>query len=74
MWKTPLSKLWRDYKAVQHPIIGPLVEGGPARLVTRYGLKLDDAYVDECHLCYTARKALLPDFPECLAPPQVYGL
>jgi Radical SAM superfamily len=74
MWKTPLSKLWRDYKASEHPIVGPLVEGGPARLVERYGLKVGDAYVDECHLCYMARKSLLPDFPEYLAPKQVYGL
>ena len=74
MWKTPLSKLWRDYKAGEHPIVGPLIEGGPVRLVERFGLKMADAYVDECHLCYMARKSLLPDFPEYLAPPQVYGL
>ncbi len=74
MWKTPLSKLWRDYEAGNHPIIGLLVEGGPARLVERFGLKMAGAYVDECHLCYMARKSLLPDCPEYLAPAQVYGL
>jgi len=74
MWKTPLSQLWHDYEAGNHPIVGPLVEGGPARLVERFGLKMAGTYVDECHLCYMARKSLLPDFPEYLAPPQVYGL
>ena len=74
MWNTPLSELVRNYDATKHPIVGRLVEGGPARLVKRFGLKMADAYVDECHLCYMARKALLPDFPQYLAPPQVYGL
>ena len=34
----------------------------------------EDAYVDECHLCFLARKALLQRFPQYLAPKQVYGL
>jgi len=74
IWTTPLSELVRDYDAAKHPIVGPLVEGGPARLVERFGLNVADAYVDECHLCYMARKSLLPAFPQYLAPPQVYGL
>ena len=74
MWKTPLSDLVRDYDAVRNLIIGPLVEGGPARLVQCVGLKTADAYVDECHLCYMARRSLLPHFPQYLAPLQVYGL
>ncbi len=39
MWKTPLSELLRDYDAARHPIVGPLLKGGPARLVERFGLK-----------------------------------
>jgi Radical SAM superfamily len=74
MWSTPLSELVRDYDAARHPIVGPLLEGGPARLVQRFRLKLARSYVDECHLCYTARKTLLPRFPQCLIPAQVYGL
>jgi len=74
IWKTPLSKLWSEYKASEHPILGPLVEGGPALLAERFGLKVDYAYVDECHLCYMARKSLLEKFPQYLAPAQVYGL
>ncbi|HME32428.1 MAG TPA: radical SAM protein [Terriglobales bacterium] len=74
MWSTPLSELVREYDASKHPIVGPLVEGGPARLAERFGVTVADAYVDECHLCYMARKSLLPAFPEYLAPAQVYGL
>lgn len=73
-WKTPLSELIMDYDAQKHPICGPLVRGGPIRLVEEYGLDLEYEYVDECHLCFAARIALLERFPEHLAPRQVYGL
>ena len=73
-WKTPLSELIRGYDARKHPICGPLVRGGPIRLIEEHGLDLKDKYVDECHLCYVARRALLDKFPEYLAPRQVYGL
>jgi len=43
-------------------------------LVEEFGLAMNDEYVDECHLCYAARLALLDKFPEYLAPRQVYGL
>lgn len=72
-WETPLSELVRDYDAQKHPISGPLVRGGPIRLFEEYGLDLEDEYVDECHLCYAARVALLDKFPQYLAPRQVYG-
>ena len=74
MWETPLSELLRNYDGAKHAIVGPLLSGGPAELVRRFGIKVDDGYVDECHLCYTARKRLRPVFPQHLAPPQVYGI
>jgi hypothetical protein len=73
-WKTPLSKLIRDYDAQKHPICGPLVRGGPIQLVKEYDLDLKYEFVDECHLCFVARVALLDRFPEYLAPRQAYGL
>jgi len=72
-WKTALSELVKSYDADSHPICGPLVRGGPVRLVEELGLEMNDEYVDECHLCYAARVALLDKFPEYLAPRQVYG-
>ncbi len=74
MWVTPLSKLLRLYDASKHPIVGPLVLGGPARLVQQFGIAVSPGYVDECHLCYTARKLLLSACPEYLAPAEVYGI
>jgi len=74
MWDVPLSKLAAEYDAASHPICGPLLSGGPVGLAGRYGVALDDGYVDECHLCYVARRALLDRFPAHLAPRQVYGL
>ncbi len=74
MWSTPLPELLQQYDASQHPIIGPLISGGPARLVEHFHLPVADGYVDECHLCYTARKLLLATCPEYLTPPGVYGV
>jgi hypothetical protein len=74
MWETPLSRLVEGYEPAAHPICGPLLRGGPAELVRAYGLELRGEYVDECHLCFLARKALVDKFPEFLAPRQVYGL
>jgi hypothetical protein len=74
MWKTPLSRLVQDYDGRQHAICGPLLEGGPARLATKYGVSHEGSYVDVCHLCFEARRALIDRFPEYLAPRQVYGL
>ena len=74
MWQMPLSQMLRSYAAERHPICGPLLQGGPARLVAEYDLKHEDEYVDACHLCYLARRTLLDRFPQYLAPRQVYGL
>lgn len=74
IWETPLRDLVRGYDAQRHPIAEPLLRGGPARLATEHGLAMNDGYVDECHLCYTARKLLLPRLPQYLAPKEAYGL
>ncbi len=72
--KTPLWKLVRDYDPRAHPIVGPLLAGGPIELARRYGVPVGPGYVDECHLCYLVRRALLDRFPDHLAPRQVYGM
>ncbi len=64
----------RDYLPLEHPVCGPLLSGGARPIGKEYQLPHEDAYVDECHLCFLARKALLQKLPEYLAPPQVYGL
>jgi hypothetical protein len=74
MWEAPLSKLVKQYSADSHPICGPLVNGGPARLAKEYAIQHENQYVDACHMCYLVRLALLDSFPQYLAPRLVYGL
>jgi MoaA/NifB/PqqE/SkfB family radical SAM enzyme len=71
--ESPLDALFAAYDPAKHPIVGPLLEGGPAALVRCYDLPHEDGYVEECHLCYRAREALRERFPDLLGPGQVYG-
>jgi len=74
IWKKPLKRIMAGYLPRKHPIIGPLLKGGPAELARVYGLPEGDSYVDHCHLCYLIRKKLIEQFPEYLCPKQVYGI
>ena len=69
-----LRQICADYDPGAHPIVGPLLEGGPAALVRRYDLPHGERYADACHLCYEARLALRERFPATLAPDQMYGV
>lgn len=68
-----LAEICADYAPDAHPIVGPLLAGGPAELVNRYELPHEDGYADACHLCDAARHALRARFPEVLGPEQMYG-
>jgi len=74
MWQTPLSELVKSYDPQAHPICGPLLRGGPARLAQEQTVPHEDAYVEACHMCYASRLSLLDRFPQYLGPRQVYGL
>ncbi len=74
VFTTPLRDMCAGYHPDEHPIIGPLLSGGPAELVRRYGLSHQDAYADACHLCYETRLAMRSQFPDTLAPHQMYGV
>ncbi|HOR01025.1 MAG TPA: hypothetical protein PLJ35_19590 [Anaerolineae bacterium] len=69
----PLDELVAAYRPQAHPIVAPLLAGGPAALLREYGLAHEAAYGDACHLCYHAREQLRPRFPEFLGPGQMYG-
>jgi MoaA/NifB/PqqE/SkfB family radical SAM enzyme len=71
--KRPLTDIMSDYDADAHPIVGPLLAGGPAEIVRRYGLSHEEGYADHCHLCYKTRCALRQRFPDELTPDQMYG-
>ena len=70
----PLTEIIRDYDPDTHPIVGPLLAGGPVEMVNRYKLPHEQAYADACHLCYMSRCKLRDRFPDVLAPDQMYGL
>jgi Radical SAM superfamily len=73
LFQRPLKEIVRTYRPKQHPIVGPLLQGGPAQLVRQYAVPHADAYGDACHLCYAARTALRPQFGDVLGPGQMYG-
>jgi len=77
LFREPLREICRRYDPDLHPVIGPLLAGGPAELVRRFDLPLaddSDGFADACHLCYQARSALRSRFPEILGPDQMYGV
>ncbi len=74
VFKERLRDICDSYQPHEHPICGPLLEGGPAALVQEYNLPHVPAYADACHLCYEARRTMRPLFTEVLAPDQMYGV
>lgn len=74
VFRESLKTICEAYDPDSHPVIGPLLEGGPAELVRRYGLPHEESYADACHLCYEARCALRTRFPDVLTPDQMYGV
>ena len=74
LFSESLSDIVRTLDVEAHPILSPLISGGPKALVERYGLDHEDSYADACHLCYAARLALRKRFPDILAPDQMYGV
>jgi hypothetical protein len=73
MFRTPLAEICETYDPDAHPVVGPLLAGGPAELARRYGLTPKEEYADACHQCYETRLALRQRFPEILTPDQMYG-
>ena len=74
LFEKPLKQICEEYDVDAHPICGPLLEGGPAALVTEYNLPHESSYADACHLCYEARISLRTLFPKQLSPDQMYGV
>lgn len=70
----PLPELFANFGPETHPICAPISRGGPAELVRKYEVEHEEGYVDECHLCYSARLKLRKRFPDILAPEGVYGI
>jgi hypothetical protein len=71
--RSSLSDVVNAYSPLAHPVVGPLLAGGPAQLVRSYDLPHLNTYADACHLCYEMRRQLRQRFPDLLGPGQVYG-
>jgi hypothetical protein len=66
LFQSSLSAIAAGYQPEAHPLIGPLVAGGPAGLVRRYKLAHENDYFDACQLCYGSRALLRSRFPELM--------
>ena len=86
LFERPLAEVVATYDPQAHPIVGPLLAGGPVALVERYDPPHEEGYVDACHLCYVARQELRERSParslahqngeaaaRWLTPGQMYG-
>jgi hypothetical protein len=74
LFRTPLCDICATYDPEAHPVVGPLLRGGPAGLLQHYGLAHRTTYADACHACYEARLALRERFPDVLVPDGMYGV
>jgi MoaA/NifB/PqqE/SkfB family radical SAM enzyme len=74
LYEDSLREICEMFDPEHHPIVGPLLEGGPAELARRYDVAHKDEYADACQLCYETCRALRERFPEILGPDQMYGI
>ena len=74
MFRDSLAAICAGYDPDAHPIVGPLLHGGPAELVRTHDLAHAEAYADACQLCCTARHALRSRYTQILVPDQMYGV
>ncbi len=74
LFDVPLRALCVTFEPDRHPIVAPLLAGGPAELARRYGLAHEAGYADACHLCDDVRRQLRVRFAKELGPDQMYGV
>ena len=74
IFTTTIRKICDNFNPTDHPIIGPLLSGGPLNLAEQYQISSAEAYADACHLCYETRKLLRNQFPDTILPDQMYGV
>jgi hypothetical protein len=75
VWDSSLLQIVKGYDPRAHPVLGPLIEGGPEALAKALGIEMDSQYASECHACYEIRKGLLGEtrMRRFIGPNQVYG-
>jgi hypothetical protein len=75
VWKKSLKDIMNELNPDDHPLMGPLIRGGPASLAKELGIRPKRTYADECHMCYDIRRILRSrrKFRSILIPDQAYG-
>jgi hypothetical protein len=74
LFERPLVEIVHRYQPDLHPVIGPLLAGGPLGLAGAYGIPVAEAYADGCQLCDETRRQLRKRFPAILGPDEMYGV
>jgi MoaA/NifB/PqqE/SkfB family radical SAM enzyme len=74
IFASSLKTICAGFDPHTHPIISPLLEGGPYKLAQKYAVPASGEYADACHLCYETRRYLRSQYPEILTPDQMYGV
>ncbi|UCH59437.1 MAG: 4Fe-4S cluster-binding domain-containing protein [Anaerolineales bacterium] len=72
IFENSLEEIFSLYDPDLHPVLAPLVAGGPAELVRKYNLSHETHFADACHLCYQSRQSLVMEFPDILLPAHIY--
>ncbi len=73
LFRKPLKDICIEYDPDSHPVLGPLLAGGPAELARKLRVAPRNGYADACHACYEVRRMSRERFPDILAPGQMYG-
>lgn len=75
IWDSSLAQIVNGYNPRDHPVLGPLIVGGPKALAETTGVGIGGRYASECHACYEIRRTLREnkDLRPYLGPNQVYG-
>ena len=73
--ETPLKTIISSLSPDGHPLIGPLIRGGPAALSEELSVRPESGYADACHMCYDIRNKLRAKgrLRDILLPDQAYG-
>lgn len=73
IFEARLREILDRFDPETHPIVWPLLMGGPAQLAETYQLDVRTGYVDACHLCYELREQLRNRFAGQAGPDALYG-
>lgn len=74
VFRTPLREIVVSYRPREHPVVGPILAGGPAALAAAFDVPVEGDFADACHLCDEVRRAARPHHPDILGPDAMYGV